>query len=85
MKLDCLEEALDVLRQAPKLDPKTPEIWYDYGLTLSRMGRRREARPDLQEGAAAESKISLGFLRPGLPGRAGREARRRFPEFEQGR
>ena len=27
------------------LDPKVPELWYDYGLTLARMKRMEEARP----------------------------------------
>ncbi len=48
-KLGRLDEALDDIRQALKRDPKTADIWYDYGNTLSRLNRNKEARPILRK------------------------------------
>jgi Flp pilus assembly protein TadD len=45
MRIGHLNGALEDLERALKLDPKSSSTWYDFGNTLSRMGRREEARP----------------------------------------
>jgi Flp pilus assembly protein TadD len=45
MQIGRLQEALHYLRKAQKADPKDPDTWYDFGLTLARMKKRQEARP----------------------------------------
>ncbi len=84
MKLGDLEEALDDLGQALKLDPKTPEIWYDYGIVLARMKRRSEARPIFRKVLRLDAKLLLGLVRPRLPRCAGGKTRRGIQKPEQG-
>jgi tetratricopeptide (TPR) repeat protein len=57
MKLGDLEEAVNDLGQALKLDPKTPELWYDYGIVLARMKRRSEARPIFRKALRLDAKF----------------------------
>ena len=40
-----LQEALTHLRKARRADPRDPDISYELGLTLSRMGKSKRARP----------------------------------------
>jgi tetratricopeptide (TPR) repeat protein len=45
MMLGRWDDALHHLRRAAKLKPESPAIWYDFGSTLTRMGRKGESRP----------------------------------------
>ena len=56
---DAFAEALDPLRRAVQLDPKSFEAWHNLGVTYFRLQRYREARAPLQTAVT---------LRPGFYG-----------------